>query len=224
MVERELKDLGERWKLLAGIVQSKYGRTLSGAPPGPLSDDGEGDEELATTSFKVKVKEPEKWKGRYDHVEREAWIRTDEGFLANVGFGLTARISRSSTPYPHYLLRSLFSSDATNGLSALAWFDAVDQQTPFTSAKQVLEAVRAHWRDDLAGDAALDSYRGAKQGSLRARDFGARVETLAASASAFGQSFSEADRMSTFTQGSTPRTATTSRHNSRRCLFSARRR
>jgi hypothetical protein len=206
VVQREMAELSKRYARLGSVMQAKYGRT---APPISLvasvyADDDEDEvAELATTSFKVKVTPPEKWKGRYEHVEREAWIRTVEGYLASLGLKLTARIGRSLTPYPHFIIRSLFSSDATNGsLSALSWFDARDRRDPFLSAQQVLDAVRSHWKDDQAAEAALDAYRGARQGSLRARDFGSRVETLADAC--FDQTFSESDRMATFVRGLNP--------------------
>jgi hypothetical protein len=205
VVKREMAELSQRYARLGSVMQAKYGKMVNPLLPvsSVYADDDEEVVELATTSYKVKVTPPEKWKGRYDHVEREAWIRTVEGYFASLGLKLTARIGRSSTPYPHFIIRSLFSSDATNGsLSALAWFDARDRRSPFIFPKQVLQAVRDHWKDDQAAEAALDAYRGARQGSLQARDFGSRVETLADAC--FDQTFSESDRMATFVRGLTP--------------------
>ncbi|GAA5985310.1 hypothetical protein JCM11641_005389 [Rhodosporidiobolus odoratus] len=65
--------------------------------------------------------------------------------------------------------------------------------------RSVIEAVRAHWKDDQAADAALLAYRSARQGSLRARDFGAKMETLADAC--FDRTIDEADRISSFLTG-----------------------
>jgi hypothetical protein len=73
-------------------------------------------------------------------------------------------------------------------------------------AQDVLDSVRLHWRDDQAAEVALDAYRGARQGSLRVRDFGSRIEVLANAASVADPTpvFSEVDRMSTFLRGLSP--------------------
>ncbi|GAA5991758.1 hypothetical protein JCM11641_004997 [Rhodosporidiobolus odoratus] len=55
------------------------------------------------------------------------------------------------------------------------------------------------WKDDQAADAALTAYRSARQGSLMARDFGAKVETLADAC--FDRTIDEADRVSSFVAG-----------------------
>ncbi|GAA5969839.1 hypothetical protein JCM11641_008056 [Rhodosporidiobolus odoratus] len=65
--------------------------------------------------------------------------------------------------------------------------------------RTVLEAVRAHWKPDQAADAALAVYRSARQGTLRVRDFGAKVETLADAC--FDRTLDEADRISSFVTG-----------------------
>ncbi|GAA5996263.1 hypothetical protein JCM11641_001023, partial [Rhodosporidiobolus odoratus] len=113
-----------------------------------------------------------------------------------MGLKVQARLSETLTPYPFHLLRSLFSPDPVNGLSALAWFDGRHRRAPFTSALQVLEAIRSHWKDDQAAEAALTAYRSARQGSLRARDFGARIETLADAC--FDWTVDEVDQVSSF--------------------------
>lgn len=203
VMERELAELVQRQATLARILAAKAGKTaphLSTPSPSFPSSPSSGLPPLATTSHKIKVTAPEKWKGIYDHVEREAWIRTVEGYLASLGLDLQARIGRVLTPYPFYVIRSLLSTDATHGgISAVAWFDAKHHRSPFSSAQQFIDALGAHWRDNSAADVALASYRGAKQGSSRARDFGARVETLADLV--FDRTLDEADRMATFSRG-----------------------
>jgi hypothetical protein len=73
-------------------------------------------------------------------------------------------------------------------------------------AQDVLDSVRLHSRDDQAAEVALDAYRGARQGSLRVRVFGSRIEVLANAASVADPTpvFSEVDRMSTFLRGLSP--------------------
>ncbi|GAA5989949.1 hypothetical protein JCM11641_002922, partial [Rhodosporidiobolus odoratus] len=198
VVQRELADLQSRQAILQRYLTARGGQGRNVIKEEDVVDP-ELDEEEATVSVRVKVNPPSTWKGSYDRSVREAWIKTVEGYLAAVGMKVTARISESSTPYPFHLLRSLFFPDPVNGLSALAWFDARHRRFPFTSALQVIEAVRAHWKDDQATDAALLAYRSARQGSLRARDFGAKMETLADAC--FDRTIDEADRISSFLTG-----------------------
>lgn len=202
VIERELVELDERRVTLARILASKQDAKLLPPSP-PLSTASSLSLELrplATTSHRAKVTTPEKGKGVFDYVEREAWIKSMEGHFASLELDLSARVDSSLTPLPYHLIRSSFSTAATHGgLSAIAWFDARDRRSPFTSVQQVFDAVRSHWRDDTAADVALDAYRGARQGSLRARDFGSQVETLADRV--FTCTFDEDDRMATFTRG-----------------------
>ncbi|GAA5979642.1 hypothetical protein JCM11641_007899, partial [Rhodosporidiobolus odoratus] len=195
VVRRELADLESRRNILRRYLNGRFGKNAVLEEEEVVMEP----EELASVSVCVKVNPPQAWKGSYDRTVREAWIKTVEGYFAAIGLKVQARLSESSTPYPFHLLRSLFSPDQVNGLSALAWFDARHRRSPFTSALQVLEAVRSHWKDDQAADAALAAYRSARQGSLRARDFGAKVETLGDAC--FDRTIDEADRVSSFVAG-----------------------
>ncbi|GAA5994091.1 hypothetical protein JCM11641_006444, partial [Rhodosporidiobolus odoratus] len=201
VVERELADLEARRASLQRIRDAKLAQGVN-VPEVKVVEDVivVEDQPLASSSVKVKASPPSAWKGVYDYAQREAWIKTVEGYFAAIGLGLQARIDEVLSPYPFHIVRSLFSSEPTNGgVSVLAWFDARHRRSPFTSAKQVLDAVRSHWHDDQAADAALLAYRSARQGSARARDFGSRLETLADAC--FDRVLDEEDRIPTFVVG-----------------------
>ncbi|GAA5918251.1 hypothetical protein JCM5296_000268 [Sporobolomyces johnsonii] len=190
VLRRELEDLKSREASIQRLLAARSGTQATPPEVAPLAE----------VSIKVKVSPPDKWRGKFDYVEREAWIATVEGYLASIGLALDATLDKSLTPYPFFIVRTLFSADATHGGSSpLSWFDARQRRTPFTSAQQVLDAVRAHWRDDHAAEAALTAYRSARQGALRARDFGSRVETLADAC--FDRDLDEQDRIATFVLG-----------------------
>ncbi|GAA5918542.1 hypothetical protein JCM5296_001320 [Sporobolomyces johnsonii] len=206
VVRREIADLAARQALLQRILDGK----ASG-----FGEAGEEDEEsdagseasptssgLASLNVKIKIVPPPLWKGEYDYVKREGWIKTVQGYLAAVGFDPQARLSESLTPHPFHVVRSLFSPELVNGFSALSWFDARQRREPFVSAQQVLDAVRAHWKDDHAAEAAVQAYRAARQGSSRARDYGSRLETLADAC--FDRTIGEDDRITTFVAGLNP--------------------
>ncbi|GAA5973563.1 hypothetical protein JCM11641_007122 [Rhodosporidiobolus odoratus] len=198
VVERELADLEARRASLERILEAKRGQVT------PVvvvqKDDKLIVQPLASLTVKVKATPPSAWKGVYDYAQREAWIKTVEGYFAAIGLDLQARIDEVLSPYPFHIVRSLFSSELANGgVSALSWFDARHRRLPFSSAKQVLDAVRSHWHDDQAAEAALLAYRSARQGSARARDFGSRLETLADAC--FDRELDEKDRISTFVAG-----------------------
>ncbi|GAA5897888.1 hypothetical protein JCM5296_004961 [Sporobolomyces johnsonii] len=202
VVRREIADLAARQALLQRILE---GKMSGGGESGEDGDSVAGSETpsvpsgLASLNVKLKVVPPPLWKGDYDHVKREGWIKTVQGYLAAVGFDPQARLSESLTPHPFHVVRSLFSPELVNGFSALSWFDARQRREPFTSAQQVLDAVRAHWKDDHAAEAAVQAYRAARQGPSRARDYGSRLETLADAC--FDRTIGEDDRITTFVSG-----------------------
>ncbi|GAA5875072.1 hypothetical protein JCM1840_001757 [Sporobolomyces johnsonii] len=207
VARRALADLEARTAALRRILGDKApAPTLLEDEAPASSDDGEDDEvpvpALASLSVKIKATPPSHWKGDYDHVRREAWIETAEGYFAAIGLDTQARLSKSLTPHPFHIVRSLFSPELFNGFSALAWFDARQRREPFSSVAQVFEAIHSHWRDDHAAEAALQAYRTARQGSLRARDYGSRLSTLADAC--FDRAIPEADRVSTFVFGLNP--------------------
>ncbi|GAA5920952.1 hypothetical protein JCM5296_004958, partial [Sporobolomyces johnsonii] len=73
---------------------------------------------------------------------------------------------------------------------------------PFRSVQDVFKALRSHWADDHAAEVALSRYRAARQGSLRARDFGATVDSLADAC--IDRTIDDLDRKTTFVQGLNP--------------------
>ncbi|GAA5984564.1 hypothetical protein JCM11641_006551 [Rhodosporidiobolus odoratus] len=157
---------------------------------------------LATFGIKVKVKvkEPKPWTGEFDMVKREGWIKTAALYLAGLELDVEAVLDEHLTPFPFYTIRSLFSSEAANGsISPQAWFDARNGRIPFTSVQGVFEALRSHWADDHAAEQALSRYRAARQGNLRARDFGAALDALADAC--FDRKIDDLDRRTTFVVG-----------------------
>ncbi|GAA5881753.1 hypothetical protein JCM1840_007241, partial [Sporobolomyces johnsonii] len=95
VVRRELADLQARKESLEQILEAR----------GVSSP-------VASISARVKVLAPDKWKGKGEYAEREAWIETAEGYLASIGLDLLATLDKSLTPYPFHIIHSLFSSDA----------------------------------------------------------------------------------------------------------------
>ncbi|GAA5919122.1 hypothetical protein JCM5296_003861, partial [Sporobolomyces johnsonii] len=199
VVRRSMAELDERRARLQRILDAKAGvRVGDGAAPLTVVS-ADADVPLAEVSLKLKITPPPSWKGEYDHAKRESWIKTLRGYCAAIGLDIQARLSESDTPTPFFTIRSLFSSESVNGFSAVAWFDARNDRSPFLSVQQVIDAVRAHWKDDTAAETALQVYRTARQGSSRARDFGSRLETLADAV--FDRQIDDADRVSTFVVG-----------------------
>ncbi|GAA5973561.1 hypothetical protein JCM11641_007120 [Rhodosporidiobolus odoratus] len=197
VVERELADLEARRALLQRILDAKLGWGQTVVDEVVVVED---ERPVASLSVKVKASPLAAWKGVYDYAQREAWIKTAEGYFAAIGLDLQARIDEVLSPNPFHVVRSLFSSEPANGgVSALAWFDAKHRRNPFTSTQQLFNAVRLHWYDDQAADTAILAYRTARQGSSRARDFGSRLETLADAC--FDREFDEKDRITTFVSG-----------------------
>ncbi|GAA5881104.1 hypothetical protein JCM8547_007678 [Rhodosporidiobolus lusitaniae] len=118
VLRRELEDIEERKRILERILESKTSTTASNLPlptsfsPSvpplsvhsllhSLSSPALPDmAPLATVLLKIKVPVPEKWEGKFDYVEHEAWIMTVEGYLASIGFELDARVDSKTTAYP----------------------------------------------------------------------------------------------------------------------------
>ncbi|GAA5994815.1 hypothetical protein JCM11641_004437 [Rhodosporidiobolus odoratus] len=155
---------------------------------------------LARFGVKVKVDKPKPWTGVFEEQAREMWIRSASLYLVGNELELGAVLDEHLTPAPFYVVRSLFSPDATHGLlSPQAWFDARNRRSPFTSVTDVFAAMRSHWADDHAAEDALARYRAATQGSLRARDFGAKVDALADACT--DRLVDDLDRKTTFVGG-----------------------
>ncbi|GAA5990936.1 hypothetical protein JCM11641_003507 [Rhodosporidiobolus odoratus] len=159
---------------------------------------------LATIGVKVKSDKPKPWTGKYDWQEREGWIKSASLYLVSLELDSIARIDELLTPQPFYILRSLFSSEPTHSSasSPQAWFDARNRRSPFASVQDVFQALRSHRADDHAAEVALQRYRGARQGNLRARDFGSSLDALADAC--INRTIDDLDRRTTFIQGLNP--------------------
>ena len=126
---------------------------------------------------KLKVDKPKAWTGQFDHLAREGFIKSVKNYFVSV------RIS-PDTPIDATVLgvvRALFSADApkSGGVSPQRWFDSQMDRRKFGSLADVFAAMRAHWVDRDASDCARRALRTAKQGSMKAQEFGALVDSLA---------------------------------------------
>lgn len=81
----------------------------------------------------------------------------------------------------------------------MQWFDAKDSRQPFQTPTDLLNAMRRFWVDDHALDRAIDLFQATRQGSLRAREFGAAVESLASAC--VGRDFVDTDLCDVFRRG-----------------------
>jgi len=136
---------------------------------------------LAEISSRVKIERPKPWKGSFLQPERDGWIRTAKGYLAAIGLDLNAILAESLAPLPYHTVRTLMSSDSpSSGIAPQQWFDSQNLRAPWTTASEVFSAMEKFWTDDLAEERAMATFRAARQGKLRAREFGALVETRAA--------------------------------------------
>ncbi|GAA5866208.1 hypothetical protein JCM1840_005114 [Sporobolomyces johnsonii] len=157
---------------------------------------------LATFGVKVKAKEPKPWTGLFTYAEREGWIKMAKLYLAGLELDMDALLDEEKTPFPFYTIRSLFSTDAANDqVSPQTWFDSRNRRQPFVSVNDVFKAVRSHWADDDTGEKALARYRGARQGNLRARDFGALLDSLADACESHDRTLDDLDRRTTYIDG-----------------------
>ncbi|GAA5881307.1 hypothetical protein JCM1840_002261 [Sporobolomyces johnsonii] len=201
VVRRRLLELEHEKATLTRVLAAK---DVVAAPPRSPSSAASGERRFATVSSKFKADKPKAWTGRYDWVEREGWIKSASLYLVSLELELDAEIDEYQTPRPFFLIRSLFSPDVSHGasLSPQAWFDARNGREPFRSVQDVFKALRSHWADDHAAKVALARYRAARQGSLRARDFGATVDSLADAC--IDRTIDDLDRKTTFVQGLNP--------------------
>ncbi|GAA5826645.1 hypothetical protein JCM10212_005735, partial [Sporobolomyces blumeae] len=188
VVLRRLKELADERETLERILKAKYGQVVA-AP----------EARLAQVSAKLKIVAPKEWDGEFDHVKRETWIKSARGYLNGIGIADRDVLDESLDSLPLHTIRMLFSAKETTGFSPQAWFNARHEREPFTNLAQVFDAVRAYWTDDQAAEIAYDKYRGARQGTLRAREFGALVEVLANGC--FDRTIDDADRIATFDRG-----------------------
>lgn len=194
VVLRALEELELRKKSLQDILGAKEG----GGSISVKSQDF-NTPKVAQVTHKLKVTPPDKWEGEWDRVKLETWIKAAQGYLDGIGIGENDLLLESS-PLVIHTIRLLFSSkETTEGVSPQSWFNTRQERFPFTSVSQVFEEMRKYWYDDTAAEKAYEKYRSVKQGTLRAREFGARVEILANAC--FDRVLDDADRISTFERG-----------------------
>ncbi|GAA5980362.1 hypothetical protein JCM11641_001777 [Rhodosporidiobolus odoratus] len=201
VMQRRLADLQHEARALERMIAHRTNPLPT--PPSPILSSVPVVSPLASFGVKIKVKEPKPWTGEFDMVKREGWIKTVALYFAGLELDIKAVLDEHLTPFPFYTLRSLFSSDVANGsISPQAWFDARNSCSPFTSVEDVFKALRAHGADDHAAELALSRYRAARQGSLRARDFGASLDALADAC--YDRKIDDLDRRTTFVAGLQP--------------------
>jgi hypothetical protein len=156
-------------------------------------------------SVKVKATPPRPWKGVFDFSEQNSWIRTATGYLVSIGLQVDDYLDPSSLAF--HLVRELMSSDApsgSGGISPQRWFDLRHDREPWECAADVFAEVRRHWVDPRAAERSIIQFRAAKQGLMRASEFGALVSSLAAAC--FTRRFGDADKQEVFLAGLVPDT------------------
>ncbi|GAA5992899.1 hypothetical protein JCM11641_003909 [Rhodosporidiobolus odoratus] len=197
---------------------SPYQRPLFHAQPQPGVYGGSSpvvyqDVPSVTTLYRdisvKKIHPPKPWTGKFDHLTRESWCSSAERYLQALGLPLWSPIHPNATPIAWYTVRSLFSSDTRSSsvapaallghLSTLSWFESTNRLTPFKTPIEVFAAVRKHWSDPGAAEAAFRKYRRATQGALKVRQFGSTVEQLANEC--FDRVIADEDKASTFFEG-----------------------
>ncbi|GAA5982150.1 hypothetical protein JCM11641_000603 [Rhodosporidiobolus odoratus] len=166
VAERRLADLEHEAASLRRVLGSHPSPHPLPNPSSPISPPLHPSvPSLARFGVKVKVEKPKPWTGSFEEQAREGWIRSASLYFVGNELELDAVLDEHLTPAPFYVLRSLFSADATNGLlSPQSWFDARN-----------------------------------RRGSLRAHDFGAKVDTLADACS--DRIIDDLDRRTTFVNG-----------------------
>jgi hypothetical protein len=155
---------------------------------------------IAELSVKIKPTPPKPWEGSFNHIDRDTWILSAKGYFAGVGLRLDDLISEALAPHPYSVVRGLMAPrSAVSGISPQQWFDSRNRSQPWTTTREVLKAIEAFWVDDTAKETTLSAFRSARQGSLKARQFGALVETLAVAC--VGRTFSDEDKKEVFLSG-----------------------
>jgi hypothetical protein len=204
----------ERRSLMRAIealtIDPKHESLLSGqhladdSSPDPLVPH-DSDRPVATLSVKLKVTPPRLWKGSFKRPERDGWTRSAKGYFAAIGLDLDAALSEELTPLPYHTIRELMSPDAlSTGVSPQQWFDNRNTREPWKSAREILDGIAEYWVDDDAEERALRDFRAARQKGLRAREFGALVEALAACCSE--RPLTSLDKREVFLEGLNPST------------------
>ncbi|GAA5974653.1 hypothetical protein JCM11641_007041 [Rhodosporidiobolus odoratus] len=199
VLERQLQELCDRTATLERILLSRQpnGVTTPIISPSLYKQSVPPSSDVVDIAFK-KVSAPKAWTGEFNHQRREAWIKTALGYLSSIGIPPSLVLVEAKHPGVFYHLRSLFSSDAkVNSLSPQDWFDGVQRRSPFLTVQSIFDAMRLHWVEEGAVDAAFSKCRKAVQGSLKVRDFGA----LVAANNIFDRQVSDKDKKATFLEG-----------------------
>jgi len=157
------------------------------------------DSNYAIVTQKIKIPAPAPWEGEVGYSKLESWIKSARGYLIGIGIEDSAILDEYHTPLPLHTVRMLFASKETNGLSPQAWFDSRLEKRAFSSVSQLFEQMRLYWKDDNAAEENHNRYLAARQGSMRAREFGRHLEVLADAC--FDRVIDDADRISTFKRG-----------------------
>ncbi|GAA5974793.1 hypothetical protein JCM11641_007266 [Rhodosporidiobolus odoratus] len=199
VLQRQLAEVNERKATLEPIIATRQSST-----PNPITTSSENNLVQPSSDYDDvivrKVSAPKAWTGEFHHRKREAWIKTALGYLASVGIPPSTRLVEAAQPGVFYQLRSFFSSDArTSSLAPQDWFDGHQRRSPFPTVQSIFDAMRLHWVEEGASEAAFSRYRKASQGGLKVRDFGALVEVLANEI--FDRQVSDEDRKATFLEG-----------------------
>jgi hypothetical protein len=155
---------------------------------------------MAELSHKIKMAPPKPWKGSFIQAERDGWIRTAKGYLAGIGLQIDAHLDEDLAPLPFHIIRGLMSSETpSTGVSPQQWFDSRNLTSPWHTAAEVFKAIKEFWVDEWALERAVSTFRAAKQKTLRAREFGALVESLAVAC--VGRHLTDDDRKEVFLNG-----------------------
>jgi hypothetical protein len=206
IAQRRLRAIDEERAALARAIAALEldGKACTSSFPIPCPSSS-SPRRTGVVSIKVKATPPRPWKGVFDFSEQNSWIRTATGYLVSIGLQVDDYLDPSSLAF--HLVRELMSSDApsgSGGISPQRWFDLRHDREPWECAADVFAEVRHHWVDPRAAERSVLQFRAAKQGSMRASEFGALVSSLAAAC--FTRRFGDADKQEVFLAGLIPDT------------------
>jgi hypothetical protein len=157
---------------------------------------------VAEPFSKVKLPPPKPWKGSFVQSERDGWIQSAEGYFVGIGIFPKDRIDKILAPAAYHIVQSTMSdalSSSGFGISVQQWFDSQNLTMPWETTTHLVTAMREFWVDDTAVERAVIAFRAARQGYLRAHEFGASVQALAVAC--HGRIFTEEDKKEVFLLG-----------------------
>ncbi|GAA5986979.1 hypothetical protein JCM11641_002274 [Rhodosporidiobolus odoratus] len=165
IIHRRLEDLDHEEVSLCRVLKARSGRG-NPLPSAPVVVE-DIVPALARFGVKIQVNKPKPWTGEFDELKHEGWIETVSLYLVGNALELDTVLDEVLVPTPFYILRSLFSSNATHGfLPPQAWFDARNSRQLFLCVSDVFVAIRSHSVKDNAAEEALAQNWAATQGSL----------------------------------------------------------